>query len=72
MDAQTVGVVVAVAVPTILGGVWLIRLEGRVQAHEQGCDERQKRLDERHGEMSKKLDHIDRKLDRLIERAGEK
>lgn len=68
MDAQSiVGIIVAIAVPAILGVVWLIRLEGRVNTHERGCEERQKSLDERHDAMSKKLDHIDQKLDRLIE-----
>lgn len=55
---------------TVIGGViWLIRLEGRVNTHEAECALRQKRADERHGEMKEQLDGISSKLDRLVERA---
>lgn len=67
MDAETVGAIVGTAVPLILAGTWLLRIEGRLNAHERGCEERQKRLDERHDEIGKKLDHINTKLDRLVE-----
>lgn len=64
---MTVQEIIAVALPVIGGIIWLIRLEGRVNTHERGCDERQKRMDERHVEMGKKLDHIVGILDRLTE-----
>ena len=56
-----------IGVGTILASalIWFIRLEGRVNTHEKGCEERQKRLDERHAHISKTLDAIDAKLDRL-------
>lgn len=38
--------------------VWLVRLEGRVNSHEQKCDERQKRMDERHEQMTDMLQEI--------------
>lgn len=65
MDAIGAGLTIVTA---FLGGViWLIRLEGRVNTHEAECSQRQKRADERHGEMTAKLTKIDEKLDRLIE-----
>ena len=67
LDAQTLGILVAVVVPVTAAGVWLIRLEGRLNTHERGCEVRQKLLDERHEAISKTLDHIDQKLDRLME-----
>lgn len=44
------------------------RLDGRINTHERGCEERQKNLNERHAEMTKKLDAIDEKVDRLVAR----
>ena len=61
------GVISAMAVPVILAGVWLIRLEGRLNTHERGCEERQKRLDERHARIEKSLDELHTKFDRLID-----
>lgn len=58
--------VIAVGLPVLGGVVWLIRLEGRVNSHEKSCEERQKRLDERHKNIEHHLASIDRKLDRLI------
>lgn len=60
------GVITAILGPVVGAGVWLIRLEGRLNTHERGCDERQKRLDERHTEIQKKLDHLIEKVDRLL------
>lgn len=34
MDAQIVSVVAGVGIPLLLGGVWLIRLEGRVNVQQ--------------------------------------
>lgn len=59
------GVIAAVLGPVVGAGVWLIRLEGRLNTHERGCEERQKLLDERHVEIQKKLDHLIEKVDRL-------
>jgi hypothetical protein len=50
----------------IAAGVWLVRLEGRVNTHEAVCAERYRRLDERATESATKLHEIDAKLDRLI------
>lgn len=55
-----------VAMPTLAGIVWLVRLEGRVNSHEASCLQRQKQLDERHAEANTKLAAIDQKLDRLL------
>ena len=59
--------IVAMALPALGGIIWLIRLEGRVNTHEKACEERQKRLDERHTVISEQLQHIVTKLDRLVE-----
>ena len=67
MNYELITIGLAVGGPIIGAGVWLVRLEGRIDSHEQTCAERQKKLDERHMTMGKKLDHIDAKLDRLIE-----
>jgi hypothetical protein len=40
--------------------VWLIRLEGRVNTHERGCEVRQREIENR-------LERIEDKLDRAIE-----
>lgn len=64
----------AIGLPLIGGLVWLIRMEGRINAHEASCSERQKRLDERHREIDRRLTSIDEgqartndKLDRLLD-----
>lgn len=45
---------------TILGGVvWAIRQEGRINLHEHLLVEREKRLDERHEELTVRLDRIE-------------
>lgn len=62
-----VGVAVSVAGMALLGLVWLVRLEGRVNSHEASCDQRQMRLDERHTRMERQLESINAKLDRVIE-----
>ena len=61
------GEIIAVAVPVIGGIIWLIRLEGRLNTHERSCEERQKRLDERHADIGKKLDYMVTQIDRLLE-----
>jgi hypothetical protein len=47
-------------------GVWLVRLEGRVNTHEAVCAERYRRLEERHSEALDALAQIDQKLDRVM------
>ena len=73
MDALVIQTAAVIGVP-MLGGflagvVWAIRLEGRQNAHEKECAQRQKNLDERHAAMTATLAHMDQKLDRLVERA---
>ena len=68
MDVGIAGVIIAGVVPVLTAGVWLLRLEGRINAHEEGCTQRQKNHDERHVELSASIRSIDSKLDRLIER----
>lgn len=62
-------VAIGVGIPGLLGLVWLVRLEGRVNKHEGECAQRQIRLDERHTAITEKLEHIDAKLDRIMEKA---
>lgn len=61
MDAETIRLMAAVAVPLIGGVVWLVRLEGRQNTHEGVCTERWT-------ETRKTLNHMNEKLDRLVER----
>lgn len=44
------------------------RLDGRINAHERQCGERQKNLDERHAMLTGMLERMDQKLDTLMER----
>jgi len=64
---DTIRVVMWVAMPVLGGVIWFLRLEGRVNAHESSCVERQKKLDERYEQANRRLDSIDSKLDRLLE-----
>jgi len=64
----TLSGVAAIVLPIVGSIVWLVRLEGRVNTHEAECRLRQKRLDERHDEMSAELRAINTKLDWLVER----
>lgn len=68
MDAAVAGVIVAAAVPVLTAGVWLLRLEGRINTHEAACDQRQKKLDERHEHITQGITRIDSKLDSLMDR----
>lgn len=76
MDAGMIGVAIGAA--TALSSVVLYvvrsenakdvsRLDGRMNAHEAACSERQKKLDERHEQQTNHLASIDAKLDRLLE-----
>ncbi len=67
MDAGTIHAAAAVGVPLLAAGVWLLRLEGRLNTHEASCEQRQKNLDERHAVITKTLESIDGKLDYLME-----
>ena len=44
MDNDTLRTLAAIGVPTVLGLVWLLRLEGRLNTHEAVCAERYKNL----------------------------
>lgn len=68
MDTEAViRLAVVIGMPLVGALIWFIRLEGRVNAHEASCEERQKKLDERYREANRRLDSIDGKLDRLLE-----
>lgn len=56
----TAEMIAAVAVPLVLGLVWLIRLEGRVNLGEA-----------RYGDITSRLIRIENKLDRHGSHAGE-
>lgn len=64
------GTIVTIVGLAVAGIVWLIRLEGRHDAHEKECLQYRKLVDVRHDSLEKKLDHIDEKLDRVIERVS--
>jgi hypothetical protein len=87
MDGQTVAAVIGAALTgsSVVGAVLLYvirkevggdvtRLDGRINAHEAGCNQRQAKLDERHEVIQGRLEAIDHrsermdaKLDRLLE-----
>lgn len=61
-------ILAALTVPAVLGLVWLVRLEGRLNTHEATCTERHRKLDERHSAITDQLASIEQKLDRLMAR----
>jgi len=76
VDAGVIGAAISASV--VVGGAVLYvirseqakevaRLDGRMNTHEAGCDQRQKKLDERYETQTKHLASIDDKLDRLLE-----
>jgi hypothetical protein len=58
---------VYMGLPIIAGISWALRLEGRQNAHERECAERQRRMDERHEMYKLHFARIDEKLDRLLD-----
>jgi len=64
------GTIVTIAMIAVAGLVWALRLEGRVNTHEKSCEERQKRLDERHQAIGESLETLNAKMDRVIERVA--
>ena len=55
-------------VAILAAGVWLLRLEGRVNTHEAVCAERYRTLEQRHTESLNALADVNAKLDRLMAR----
>ncbi len=45
---------------------WLVGLEGRLNAHEVACNERMRRLDERHLEILKRSDELRTEIVRVL------
>lgn len=67
----------AAAVAAIIGAVALYlirvemrgditRLDGRINTHEKGCEERQKRIDGRLASIDRNTERMDKKLDQLM------
>ena len=67
MDSETVELILKVGLPVLAGLFWLVRLEGRLNTHEQVCSERYDNLAEKHDDTNAKLDRFEDKLDRLVE-----
>ena len=59
MDAQTVSVAATVGVPLVLCGVWLIRLEGRINVQQA-----------LHNELREDLKYIRGRIDKAINGHG--
>ena len=57
-------IVLSVGIPVIGGVVWLVRQEGRINAH----DERHKQHEEKAKEIKEDLSYIRSKLDDVFER----
>lgn len=77
-DANVMAAVVAVLVPVIAFGRWLVKLEGRQDKHEAVCAERQKHLADalsriertqaaEHAENKVTLHNLHKKIDALAE-----
>lgn len=62
MTTSEIGVIVAVAAQVVYGFRWLMGLEGRISTHERTCDERMRRLDERHAAILQALHDIRERL----------
>lgn len=61
------GILFSMAV-TLVGAVaWAVRVEGRVNGHDELFEERKKQLEERHEEIKNRLNRIETKLDQLRE-----
>jgi hypothetical protein len=60
---------IALAIPlslaTVGGVVWLVRLEGRINVHDELFDEREKQADDRHADFKSRLTRIETKIDTL-------
>lgn len=54
-----------IAMTGIGGVVWGVRIEGRVNGHQQLFEEREKQHDDRHEDMKQRLTRIESKLDKL-------
>lgn len=64
---ETVELLIKVGMPILAALVWLLRLEGRLNTHEQVCSERYDNLAEKHDDTNTKIDRMEDKLDRLVE-----
>lgn len=51
----------------LAGIIWGVRLEGRVNAHDQLFEERKEQADERHEIMTAWLERVETKLDKALE-----
>lgn len=51
----------------LAGLIWGVRLEGRVNAHDQLFEERKQLANERHEDVKDRLERIEQKLDRALE-----
>ena len=72
MLEAAIGAGVAIVLGAVGGGIWAVRLEGRINGHDQLFEERdtQDKLrvamaDERHRDVKERLERIERKLDTL-------
>ena len=63
MDAGLIGIGVTVCVTAIGGIVWGVRLEGRVNGHDNLFKERKELADERQDDIKDRLIRIEAKLD---------
>lgn len=55
--------VTGLVLQAVFGIRWLLGLEGRIGSHELTCNERQKRLDERHDAILRTLQEIKTRLE---------
>lgn len=67
MDGETIELALKVGIPVLAALVWLLRLEGRLNTHEQVCSQRYVNLADKHDDTIKKIDRVEEKLDRLVE-----
>jgi sensor domain CHASE-containing protein len=63
MDSNTLSAIIGLVVPAILGVVWLVRLEGRINTEKELRVALEARLNGFESRIAGQLDRIERKLD---------
>lgn len=61
------GILLSIGLALIGGVAWAVRVEGRVNGHDDLFDEREKQLNERHADIQQRLNRIEAKVDEIRE-----
>lgn len=63
-------ILLSATLASVAGGVWLIRLEGRINGHDTLFTEREKLVDVQHQALVERLVRIETKLDHSLKSNG--